>query len=270
MVDELDRCRPNYAVEYLETIKHVFDVHGLAFVLAVDKAQLESSAKALFGHDLNFTEYYRKFAHRNVELPAPSEQGVNSLANHYANTILEVADGEFRRSSMLAIHDRISDIMEIAMRLKLLPRQIREIFRMMGHLMAGDESKRGRLLWCYGAGAALMSALAVARPELYRRLGSGSATSLDFEQLFGCFPDESKRHCWGKIIYTGYDGRDAETEEELISDFVRIGALPKEMLQKESRQRLGEFAMGWGDHGFSSGLKRTFEDLEALKSFGTA
>src|SRR4051794_22948003 len=30
MVDELDRCRPNYAVEYLETIKHVFDIHGLA------------------------------------------------------------------------------------------------------------------------------------------------------------------------------------------------------------------------------------------------
>ena len=48
-VDELDRCRPDYAINYLETIKHVFDVHGLVFVLAVDYEQLECSAKALFG-----------------------------------------------------------------------------------------------------------------------------------------------------------------------------------------------------------------------------
>ena len=41
-IDELDRCRPNYAVSYLETIKHVFDIHGLVFVLAVDYEHLEN------------------------------------------------------------------------------------------------------------------------------------------------------------------------------------------------------------------------------------
>jgi predicted KAP-like P-loop ATPase len=35
-VDELDRCRPDYAISYLETIKHVFDIHGLVFVLSID------------------------------------------------------------------------------------------------------------------------------------------------------------------------------------------------------------------------------------------
>jgi len=33
MVDELDRCRPNYAIEFLETIKHFFDISGLIFVI---------------------------------------------------------------------------------------------------------------------------------------------------------------------------------------------------------------------------------------------
>jgi len=35
-IDELDRCRPSYAVEMLETIKHIFDVKGIVFVVATD------------------------------------------------------------------------------------------------------------------------------------------------------------------------------------------------------------------------------------------
>jgi predicted KAP-like P-loop ATPase len=77
-VDELDRCRPDYAIGYLETIKHVFDVHGLVFVLAIDYGQLESTAKALFGSGLKFADYFRKFSHRTVSLPEPEEQNQRS------------------------------------------------------------------------------------------------------------------------------------------------------------------------------------------------
>ena len=57
LVDELDRCRPDYAISYLETIKHIFDVQGAVFVLAADRQQLENSAKTEFGHNLDFDEY---------------------------------------------------------------------------------------------------------------------------------------------------------------------------------------------------------------------
>src|SRR5690606_14014056 len=39
-VDELDRCRPNYAVSILEQIKHFFSVPNIVFVLSIDKGQL--------------------------------------------------------------------------------------------------------------------------------------------------------------------------------------------------------------------------------------
>src|SRR5690606_38307585 len=39
-VDELDRCRPNYAVKLLEIIKHLFTVPNIIFVLSIDKEQL--------------------------------------------------------------------------------------------------------------------------------------------------------------------------------------------------------------------------------------
>jgi len=55
LIDELDRCRPDYAISCLETIKHVFDIKGLVFILAIDRGQLECSAKAAFGGDLVFS-----------------------------------------------------------------------------------------------------------------------------------------------------------------------------------------------------------------------
>ena len=39
-VDELDRCRPTFAVELLERIKHLFEVPGVIFVLSVHRGQL--------------------------------------------------------------------------------------------------------------------------------------------------------------------------------------------------------------------------------------
>lgn len=34
LVDELDRCRPDYAITYLETIKHIFDIKGAVFFVS--------------------------------------------------------------------------------------------------------------------------------------------------------------------------------------------------------------------------------------------
>ncbi len=37
LIDELDRCRPSYAIELLETAKHIFGVDNVVFVLAVNR-----------------------------------------------------------------------------------------------------------------------------------------------------------------------------------------------------------------------------------------
>ena len=49
MVDELDRCRPSYAVELPEVVKHLFTVDGVVFVIAVNRAELTHSIRALYG-----------------------------------------------------------------------------------------------------------------------------------------------------------------------------------------------------------------------------
>ena len=52
VIDELDRCRPSYAVELLETAKHLFAVNNIIFVLAVNRTELAHSIKALYGSGL--------------------------------------------------------------------------------------------------------------------------------------------------------------------------------------------------------------------------
>ena len=74
MVDELDRCRPSYAVELIEVAKHLFAADHTVFVLAVNRDQLSHSIKALYGIDFDSTGYLRRFFDFDYRLPSPDRQ----------------------------------------------------------------------------------------------------------------------------------------------------------------------------------------------------
>lgn len=60
-IDELDRCRPDFAVNMLENIKHIFDVDGVQFVLVTNFDQLRSSINHCYGNGLDAQRYLDKF-----------------------------------------------------------------------------------------------------------------------------------------------------------------------------------------------------------------
>ncbi len=65
VVDEIDRCRPDYAVKSLETIKHFFDIDGLFVLLTTKLDFMDSICEAYYGHpkcEINTGEgYIQKF-----------------------------------------------------------------------------------------------------------------------------------------------------------------------------------------------------------------
>lgn len=71
-IDELDRCRPNFAIELLERIKHLFDVPNIVFVLSIDKSQLEVSTSSVYGSGINAREYLRRFIDLEFQVPQVS------------------------------------------------------------------------------------------------------------------------------------------------------------------------------------------------------
>lgn len=72
IIDELDRCRPNYAVEVLEQIKHFFSVKGIIFVLSIDKEQLGNAIRGVYGSEkINSEEYLRRFIDLEYNIEPP-------------------------------------------------------------------------------------------------------------------------------------------------------------------------------------------------------
>ncbi|MGY4333050.1 hypothetical protein ACVWWG_007467 [Bradyrhizobium sp. LB7.2] len=64
LVDELDRCRPPFAIAMLERMKHLFDIDQVVFVLATDTPQLSHSIGAVYGSGFNSEGYLSRFFNR--------------------------------------------------------------------------------------------------------------------------------------------------------------------------------------------------------------
>ncbi len=79
-IDELDRCRPSYAIELLETGKHIFSVDRVVFILAVNRSELAKSTKVLYGDEFDAEGYLKRFFDIDFVLPAPGrEQFINGM-----------------------------------------------------------------------------------------------------------------------------------------------------------------------------------------------
>lgn len=74
VVDELDRCLPEYAIKILERLHHLTEeTKNIITIIAIDKKQLMSSVNHAFGFE-NPEKYLEKFFHFEVKL----DNGVSS------------------------------------------------------------------------------------------------------------------------------------------------------------------------------------------------
>lgn len=68
-LDELDRCKPTYAISMLERVKHLFDVTGVVFILATDTDQLAHAINSVYGDKFDAKHYLQRFFHRSYQMP---------------------------------------------------------------------------------------------------------------------------------------------------------------------------------------------------------
>ena len=74
IVDELDRCRPTFAIELLERVKHIFDVSHLVFVFGLNRDELSKSLSSVYG-DINTDVYLRRFFDFEFNVPEVDSRG---------------------------------------------------------------------------------------------------------------------------------------------------------------------------------------------------
>jgi hypothetical protein len=88
-LDELDRCRPSFAIDTLERIKHLFDIPNYIFVLSLDKTQLSHSIATVYGNNMDSIGYLRRFIDIDYILPPPDRAKYIKIMARKFNLISE-------------------------------------------------------------------------------------------------------------------------------------------------------------------------------------
>ena len=123
-IDELDRCRPTYAIELLEAVKHLFGVPGIYFVVSTNLEQLGHSIRAVYGNDFDSERYLKRFFDQEYLLPTPDHARYTAfLFEHYSlnqlssNSYTAIEQGCYGDTpSEQALFTSISDAFDLGLR----------------------------------------------------------------------------------------------------------------------------------------------------------
>lgn len=134
-IDELDRCRPTYAIEVLERMKHLFDIERVVFVIAINRQQLSKSLQGVYGPSFDGEHYLKRFIDLDYQLTVTDQIGyINMRINQkdIQNCFAPILDGqrEFETFSRIIkglvkrFDYRLRDIDQLIMRFRLILRSV--------------------------------------------------------------------------------------------------------------------------------------------------
>lgn len=123
-IDELDRCRPIYAIELLERIKHIFGIDGLIFVLSIDKVQLSESIKSQYGN-IDTDNYLRRFIDLEYNLQSLN---TDDFCRYLYFDIFNLSEILINKEISQHTRDELGMIKYLAKSLNLSLREIEQIF----------------------------------------------------------------------------------------------------------------------------------------------
>lgn len=125
LVDELDRCLPEYQIKVLESIYHVLNIPNLIVVIAIDKDQLDASIKSKFGIHTDTYGYLSKFIQYELDLPKGNTyEYIQSLMTFH------VEDSSYVKSIMANMFESINlpirDCQIIVQKLNLICKEVKD------------------------------------------------------------------------------------------------------------------------------------------------
>ncbi|WP_409310731.1 P-loop NTPase fold protein [Pectobacterium sp. B1J-3] len=88
IVDELDRARPDFSLDLLEKIKHLFSVNGFIFLLVMNREQFQKIIEHRYG-SIDSRMYLNKFVHFWFTLPKKKENTMENYSRHEKSTIYD-------------------------------------------------------------------------------------------------------------------------------------------------------------------------------------
>jgi hypothetical protein len=241
VIDELDRCRPDYALQLLEIIKHFFNVPGVHFVLGVNLKELQNSVKARYGAGVDAETYLQKFISLQLNLPNESNRKTD-----WENYFDKAADlFEFPSTAEHLLHD----IKHSAISLKIdRPISLRDVDRILSvaSLIPNLDDNLEAGYRVVLSGLCVVKALL---PENYKTLRASGDTlskvedTFDFRLLNAFGLEEEFRRIW---IYISEEGRVVEEDNPVQGLFGLFGLRVNEagkFIKEFSDRKLESFSL---------------------------
>lgn len=119
IIDELDRCKPTFAIQTLEVIKHLFDIENVVFLFAVDIQQLSHSISSVYGQGFDSVGYLCRFFDYIAKMPEPN------ISNYILDSISSIEAIEGMLDISIYHGDKQKHFCDI---LQVFFRQIYEVF----------------------------------------------------------------------------------------------------------------------------------------------
>lgn len=146
IIDELDRCRPIFALKLLERIKHFFAVPNVHFVLGAHLGQLRNSVKVAYGSDIDAHLYLQKFVQFTIHLVDREDQMEAWASTKYLKYMIEKL--EFKKEDYDLIDEARKLILHVARSRDLSLRTIERVMTTFALSLAsrGQQSAPGYIL----------------------------------------------------------------------------------------------------------------------------
>ena len=258
MIDELDRCRPSYAVELLEVAKHLFAVDHIVFVLAVNRSELAHSIRALYGDGFDAHGYLRRFFDVDFRLPEPDRAAfINELLasirldDYFKRTQDSTARGDYevlRKWLLCFFH---------APDLSL--RRIAQAIHRLGLVLASLRGDRQS----FALTAVVCLILRTIDSDLYHRFARGEASDLDVvDKVFnrfwsGTLKEVDERYFFEAIIIVAAQ----EEANSRLESSERISSPLLEHYEAIIQRVLSDQMTGASDYIHAEAVKKRFHEL---------
>jgi len=182
VVDELDRCRPDYALSVLEIIKHFFAVPRVHFVLGINSDALENSVKARYGAGIDATGYLKKFINVSFSLPRfTGPRGEVSMVLMYTKSL----GHEMRLPETIV--DRLLSLLKVIGKGRDI--SLRDIGKILSQVaLLPSEAQNNSLTLGYTDLACVLIVASVLDPELHRKLVRVNAETSEIREFLSAPP----------------------------------------------------------------------------------
>lgn len=129
VIDELDRCRPVFALNVLEKVKHIFDIDGIKIILSTNLSHLESVAMREYGDDIDAEKYLTKFYKYKLVLNEESIDSNYRFENNSYNEFLRQVERREGLKNYKDTEDSHQFFKDLILRDKLTLRDVENYFR---------------------------------------------------------------------------------------------------------------------------------------------